>query len=41
MISKFPCAKIAQLVEHVHGKDEVRGSIPRLGSQCERECAVF
>ena len=25
-------AEIAQLVEHVHGKDEVIGSIPILGS---------
>ncbi len=26
------CAKIAQLVEHFHGKEEVPGSIPGLGS---------
>ncbi len=26
------CANIAQLVEHVHGKDEVIGSIPIVGS---------
>ena len=26
-------AEIAQLVEHVHGKDEVVGSIPTLGSR--------
>ena len=26
-------AKIAQLVEHIHGKDEVSGSIPDLGSK--------
>ena len=26
-------AKIAQLVEHIHGKDEVPGSIPGLGSR--------
>jgi hypothetical protein len=25
-------AEIAQLVEHIHGKDEVVGSIPTLGS---------
>gem|GEM_PF-1669831 len=25
-------AIVAQLVEHIHGKDEVRGSIPRNGS---------
>lgn len=25
-------ADIAQLVERIHGKDEVRGSIPRVGS---------
>lgn len=30
-ISSF--AEIAQLVEHVHGKDEVVGSIPTLGSK--------
>lgn len=28
----FDVAKIAQLVEHIHGKDEVPGSIPGLGS---------
>ena len=26
-------AEIAQSVEHIHGKNEVRGSIPRLGSR--------
>ncbi len=26
-------ADIAQLVEHIHGKDEVAGSIPALGSR--------
>jgi hypothetical protein len=26
-------AEIAQLVEHIHGKDEVAGSIPALGSK--------
>ncbi len=26
-------AEIAQLVEHIHGKDEVVGSIPTLGSR--------
>ena len=30
------CAEIAQLVEHVHGKDEVVGSIPTLGSKIKR-----
>jgi hypothetical protein len=27
------CADVAQLVERVHGKDEVRGSSPRVGSR--------
>ncbi|GEM_PF-5237354 len=26
---------IAQLVEHIHGKDEVSGSIPDLGSRID------
>ena len=29
-------AEIAQLVEHVHGKDEVVGSIPTLGSEIRK-----
>lgn len=29
---EYQSAEIAQLVEHVHGKDEVIGSIPILGS---------
>ena len=40
-------AAIAQLVERIHGKDEVSGSSPdrgstiRLFSEIERECALF
>ena len=30
-------ADVAQLVEHVHGKDEVIGSIPIIGSSFKRE----
>ncbi len=32
-MSRSSKAKIAQLVEHIHGKDEVPGSIPGLGSR--------
>ena len=32
-----PEADIAQLVEHVIGNDEVRGSIPRVGSRIKNE----
>ena len=28
-----PLADVAQLVEHFHGKEKVRGSNPRIGSQ--------
>lgn len=31
-----PCAAVAQLVEHVLGKDEVSGSIPLSGSNIEK-----
>ncbi len=34
----FRYAKIAQLVEHFHGKEEVAGSIPALGSEIKRRC---
>ncbi len=33
-------AEIAQLVEHVHGKDGVAGSIPALGSTIQLEWVV-
>ena len=32
MITSLCCAHLAQLVEHFHGKEVVRGSIPRVGS---------
>lgn len=33
-------AEIAQLVEHVHGKDGVAGSIPALGSEDQQIFAI-
>jgi len=35
-------ANVAQLVEHIHGKDEVLGSIPSIGSKAalkSRRCS--
>ena len=36
MLLQHIFANVAQLVERVHGKDEVSGSIPDIGSNAER-----
>lgn len=38
-ISEVRCADIAQSVERIHGKDEVPGSIPGVGSTKKGESA--
>ncbi len=38
---RFSFADVAQLVERVHGKDEVAGSIPAIGSNTKTPLGVF